>query len=70
MNYLLVEKKQLVEKGVYTETEEMSDGRAVLTINALKVVTGLTNVEIIDDRALEALVLREKELKLKQEEDK
>lgn len=70
MNYLLVEKKQLVEKGVYTEAEEMSDGRAVLTINALKVVTGLTNVEIIDDRALEALVLREKELKLKQEEDK
>lgn len=68
MNYLLVEKKQLVEKGVYTEAEEMSDGRAVLSINALKVVTNLTNVEIIDDRALEALLVKEKELKVKQEE--
>lgn len=68
MNYLLVEKKQLVEKGVYAEAEEMSDGRAVLSINALKVVTNLTNVEIIDDRALEALLVKEKELKVKQEE--
>lgn len=68
MNYLLVDKKQLFEKGVYTEAEEMSDGRAVLSINALKVVTNLTNVEIIDDRALEALLVKEKELKVKLEE--
>lgn len=34
MNYLLVSKAQLIEKGIYTDAQELSDGRAVLSINA------------------------------------
>lgn len=70
MNYLLVDKKQLLEKKIYPEAEELSDGRVVLNISVLKVITGLSNVEIIDDRALDALVLKEKELKLNTKESK
>lgn len=61
MNYLLVSKAQLIEKGIYTDTQELSDGRAVLSINALKVIgTGLKDVEIITQEALNALLLEEK----------
>lgn len=61
MNYLLVSKAQLIEKGIYTDAQELSDGRAVLSINALKVIgTGLKNVEIITQEALNALLLEEK----------
>lgn len=61
MNYLLVSKAQLVEKGIYTDAQELSDGRAVLSINALKVIgTGLKDVEIITQEALNALLLEEK----------
>lgn len=61
MNYLLVSKAQLVEKGIYTDAQELSDGRAVLSINALKVIgAGLKNVEIITQEALNALLLEEK----------
>lgn len=61
MNYLLVSKAQLVEKGIYTDAQELSDGRAVLSINALKVIgSGLKNVEIITQEALNALLLEEK----------
>lgn len=61
MNYLLVSKAQLVEKGIYTDAQELSDGRAVLSINALKVIgTGLTDVEIITQQTLDALLLEEK----------
>lgn len=70
MNYLLVDKKQLLEKNIYPEAQELSDGRVVLNISVLKVITGLSNVEIIDDRALDALVLKEKELKLNTKESK
>ena len=59
MNYLLVSKAQLIEKGIYTDAQELSDGRAVLSINALKVIgTGLK--EIITQEALNALLLEEK----------
>ena len=58
MNYLLVSKAQLIEKGIYTDAQELSDGRAVLSINALKVIgTGLKDVEIITQEALNALLL-------------
>lgn len=61
MNYLLVSKAQLIEKGIYTDAQELSDGRAVLSINALKVIgSGLKNVEIITQEALNALLLEEK----------
>ena len=61
MNYLLVSKAQLIKKGIYTDAQELSDGRAVLSINALKVIgTGLKDVEIITQEALNALLLEEK----------
>lgn len=61
MNYLLVSKAQLIEKGIYTDAQELSDGRAVLSINALKVIgTGLKDVEIITQEALNALLLEKK----------
>lgn len=61
MNYLLVSKAQQIEKGIYTDAQELSDGRAVLSINALKVIgTGLKDVEIITQEALNALLLEEK----------
>ena len=61
MNYLLVSKAQLIEKGIYTDAQELSDGRAVLSNNALKVIgTGLKDVEIITQEALNALLLEEK----------
>lgn len=61
MNYLLVSKAQLIEKGIYTDAQELNDGRAVLSINALKVIgTGLKDVEIITQEALNALLLEEK----------
>lgn len=61
MNYLLVSKAQLIEKGIYTDAQELSDGRAVLSINALKVIgTGLKDVEIVTQEALNALLLEEK----------
>ncbi len=61
MNYLLVSKAQLIEKGIYTDAQELSDGRAVLSINALKVIgSGLKDVEIITQEALNALLLEEK----------
>lgn len=61
MNYLLVKKTQLVEKGIYVDAQELSDGRAVLSVNALKVIgSDLQDVEIITQQTLEALLLAEK----------
>lgn len=64
MNYLLVSKAQLIEKGIYQDAQELSDGRAVLSINALKVIgTGLKDVEIITQEALNALLEEKKKSK-------
>lgn len=61
MNYLLVKKSQLVEKGIYIDAQELSDGRAVLSINAMKVIgSDLQDVEIITQQTLDALLLEEK----------
>lgn len=61
MNYLLVKKAQLVEKGIYIDAQELSDGRAVLSINAMKVIgSDLQDVEIVTQQTLDALLLEEK----------
>ena len=61
MNYLLVKKSQLVEKGIDIDAQELSDGRAVLSINAMKVIgSDLQDVEIITQQTLDALLLEEK----------
>ena len=61
MNYLLVSKAQLVEKGIYIDAQELSDGRAILSLNALKVIgNDLQGVEIITQQTLDALLLAEK----------
>lgn len=61
MNYLLVKKAQLVEKGIYIDAQELSDGRAVLSINAMKVIgSDLQDVEIITQQTLDTLLLEEK----------
>ena len=61
MNYLLDKKTQLVEKGIYIDAQELSDGRAVLSINAMKVIgSDLQDVEIITQQTLDALLLEEK----------
>ena len=61
MNYLLVKKTQLVEKGIYIDAQELSDGRAVLSINAMTVIgSDLQDVEIITQQTLDALLLEEK----------
>jgi len=61
MNYLLVKKAQLVEKDIYIDAQELSDGRAVLSINAMKVIgSDLKDVEIITQQTLDNLLLEEK----------
>lgn len=61
MNYLLVKKAQLVEKDIFVDAQELSDGRVVLSINALKVIgSDLQDVEIITQQSLDALLLEEK----------
>ena len=61
MNYLLVKKSQLVEKGIYIDAQELSDGWAVLSFNAMKVIgSDLQDVEIITQQTLDTLLLEEK----------
>lgn len=47
MNYALVSKEQLTQKGITNFGEELKDGRVVLPVSALKTITGLTGVEIV-----------------------
>lgn len=54
MNYVLVDKKQLDEQGVFPFAELLPDGRAILPLNALKTITGLTGIDVVDsDRVKE-----------------
>lgn len=55
MNYVLVDKKQLDEKGVFPFAELLPDGRVILPLNALKTITGLTGIDIVDSEAVKAL---------------
>ena len=47
MNYALVSKEQLTQKGITNFGEELKDGQVVLPVSALKTITGLTGVEIV-----------------------
>jgi hypothetical protein len=60
MNYLLVQKSKLNELGIFTDAQELSDGRAVLSVNALKVLPSIEGVDIINDTQLNELVMSEK----------
>lgn len=54
MNYVLVDKKQLDEKGIFSFSELLPDGRVILSLNALKTITGLTGIDVVDsDRVKE-----------------
>lgn len=55
MNYVLIDKKQLDDRGLFPYAELLPDGRAILPLNALKSVTGLTGVDIVDSSAIKAL---------------
>ena len=59
MNYVLIEKKQLDAKGVYPYAEVLPDGRAILPLNALKCLDGVTGISLISGDDLK--VLKEKQ---------
>lgn len=65
MNYALVDKKQLDEKGLFSHAEVLPDGRAIIPLNWLKAVTGLKDVEIADTKTLKEL----QKIQVKQEEN-
>ena len=70
MNYFLVDKKQLVEKGICLEAQELSDGRVILGSGVMKMIDGgLTNVDILNQRQYEDLQLEERNKAIKASEE-
>lgn len=68
MEYLLVKKEVLVQRGIYLDSQELSDGRVVLSINALKVIgRNAEGVEIITQDDLENILQAETEKKKAEE---
>lgn len=65
MNYALVDKKQLDEKGLFPHAEVLPDRRAIIPLNWLKAVTGLRNVEIADTKTVKEL----QKIEVKEEEE-
>lgn len=61
MNYVLVQKSQLIEKGVTNFGEELSDGRVVMPLSTLKTVTGLTGVDVVSLEQVKELIEADKE---------
>lgn len=55
MNYVLIEKTQLDAKGVYPYAEVLPDGRAILPLNALKGLDGVTGISLISGDDLKVL---------------
>lgn len=55
MNYVLIEKTQLDAKGVYPYAEVLPDGRAILPLNALKGIDGVTGISLISGDDLKVL---------------
>ena len=45
--YILVDKKQLNDKGIYPYAEVLPDGRAVLPVGALKAAPDLENISYV-----------------------
>jgi len=56
MNYVLIDKAQLDAKGVYPYAELLPDGRAILPMNALKGLDGVSGIELISGDDLKALI--------------
>jgi len=56
MNYVLVQKLQLIEKGVTNYGKELTDGRVVIPANMLKTVSGLTGVDIVSLEELNKII--------------
>ena len=67
MNYVLIEKTQLDAKGVYPYAEVLPDGRAILPLNALKGLDGVTGISLISGDDLK--VLKEQQAGLQASED-
>lgn len=55
MSYILVDKNQLDEKGLFPFAELLPDGRAILPLNVLKTVTGLIGIDIVDSETVKLL---------------
>lgn len=55
MNYVLIEKTQLDAKGVYPYAEVLPDGRAILPLNALKGLDGVSGISLISGDDLKVL---------------
>lgn len=55
MNYILVQKEQLEGKG-FDYAERIPDGRVILPITVLKVLTGISDVQIISKENLDELI--------------
>ena len=55
MNYVLIDKAQLDAKGVYPYAELLPDGRAILPMNALKGLDGVSGIELISGDDLKVL---------------
>ena len=67
MNYVLIEKTQLDAKGVYPYAEVLPDGRAILPLNALKGLDGVSGISLISGDDLK--VLKEQQAGLQASED-
>lgn len=68
MNYVLIEKTQLDAKGVYPYAEVLPDGRAILPLNALKGLDGISGISLISGDDLKALK-EQQEAGLQESED-
>ena len=55
MNYVLIEKTQLDAKSVYPYAEVLPDGRAILPLNTLKSLDGVSGISLISGDDLKVL---------------
>ena len=56
MSYVLIPKEQLTEKGLFPFAEVLPDGRAVLPFRALKSLSGVVGVDIVDADTVKKLM--------------
>lgn len=68
MNYLLVKSEDLDAQGYpYQYAERIPDGRVILPLSALKVLSNFTP-EVIDEESLKALIRQQREQQAEQPE--
>lgn len=68
MNYLLVKSEDLDAQGYpYQYAERIPDGRVILPISALKVLSNFTP-EVLDEESLKALIRQQREQQQTEEE--